>query len=425
MERKGTRSIPVISRRKALGTPMDSLHFDQQHLTKRWQHAKAQFRMIFWDDIHAQVKNQVKSLIQNLIQAEFDFQLGANTYQRSNARRSKRNGFYLRSLETSSGRISDLKIPRARNLDIRFSIFDKWQQVSDSVIQSMLEAYLLSRSASCAQTIIQAFGNSRFSRGFLQRLTRRFEKNLQTWQNRPITKAWPYLFIDGMAVRLRESELSGWCVLWALGMDESRNTEVLGFIIVKSESQEGVERLLRDLKDRGLKPPKLITSDDSRAIENGAAMVFPHVTQQGCTFHKIKAAGNHVSDRKNKKQFLRQASAVYATATGKRSIYNNLENFKQTWKTKEPHALRSFLSGFDRTTTYLNFPKEHWKWIRTDNPMERFIEEVRRWTGRFGYFQGRGNLAIALFSFLAHNNKNLVPSLTVSLPTQKDTISIA
>lgn len=402
---------------------MEQLHFEE-HLTKRWQESKRQFRTRFWEEIQHEIKGQVKFLMEELIQTEFHRQLGAEAYQRTPQRQSKRNGSYFRSLETPMGRISNIKIPRARCLDIRYSLFDRWQQVEDSVLEAMLQAYLMGRSSACAQKIIRSFGHSRFSRGFLQRLTHRFEDNLQAWLNRTITKAWPYLFLDGMIVNVKETELQQWCVLWALGMDENRNIEVLGFVLLKTESQEGCERLLRDLKNRGLKVPKLIISDDSKALQNAAAMVFPHTPQQGCIFHKVKATGRHLKNPKNRRAFLRQAADVYLKASGIQSLNQRLRTFKKKWRPKEPEALQSLLRGFDRTATYLRFPKNHGAWIRTNNPSERFIEEVRDWTRRFGYFQGRGNLYTALFTYLCHRNPELVPSL-IPVPESKDTILIA
>lgn len=406
---------------------MKQLNFEE-NFTTRWRESKHQFRARFWDEIQVQIRGQVKQIMEELVQAEFNDLIGARPYERSGSRRkSKRNGSYFRCLETPVGRIESIRIPRARSLDIRFSLFDRWQQVEDSVLESMLQAYLLGRSSSCAQKIIQAFNHSRFSRGFLQRLTHRFEDNLQIWLNRPITKSWPYLFIDGMVVDVKETYLQQWCVLWALGMNEKRDIEVLGFVVLKTESQEGAERLLRDLKGRGLKAPRLIISDDSKAIENAAAMVFPHTPQQGCVFHKVKAAGKHLRNIKNRKSFLRQAGDIYIKAKTKRAAIQRLRNFRKRWKKKESEAVRSLQSGFDRTLTYFDFPKDHWSWIRTNNPSERFIREVRRWTDRFGYFQGRGNLYTALFTFLCYQNPELVPHLIQSHDSKdlKDTILIA
>ena len=421
----GTSSRAVLTAERNT-VPMNQLNFET-NLTSRWKETKYQFRAQFWDEIQQQMQGQVKEMIEALVQTEFNSLIGAIPYQRSSTRKSKRNGSYLRDLETPVGRIENITIPRARDLDIRFSLFDRWQQVEDSVLESMLQAYLLGRSSSCAQKIIQAFNHSRFSRGFLQRLTHRFEDNLQTWLNRPITTAWPYLFLDGMVVKVKETYLTQWCVLWALGMDEKRNIEVLGFVVLKTESQEGTERLLRDLKGRGLKPPQLIISDDSKAIENAAAMVFPHTPQQGCIFHKVKAAGRYLKNTKNRKPFLRQARDIYTKAKTRRAAIQRLRNFNKRWKKKESKAVRSLQAGFDRTLPYFDFPKDHWTWIRTNNPSERFIREVRRWTTRFGYFQGRGNLYTALFTFLCHYNPKLVPNLypNQSSDLQKDTILIA
>lgn len=421
----GTSLTPVVAGERKL-VPMNQINFDI-HSTFHWQECKRQFRERFWDEIHEQILGQVRQMIQDLLQTEFNALIGARPYERVSNRKNKRNGYYLRSLETRYGRIQELKIPRARSLDIRFSIFDRWQQVEDSVLEAMLQAYLLGRSSSCAQKIIQAFNHSRFSRTFLQRLTHRFEDNLQAWLNRPITTAWPYLFIDGMIVDVKETYLQQWCVLWAMGMDEKRNWEILGFVVLRTESQEGAERLLRDLQGRGLKPPELIISDDSKAIENAAAMVFPHTPQQGCVFHKVKAAGKHLSNVKNRKAFLRQARDIYAKAKTKRAAIQRLRNFKKRWKKKESEATHSLQAGFDRTLAYFDFPEEHWSWIRTNNPMERFIREVRRWTTRFGYFQGRGNLYTALFTYLCHQNPELVPNLNQQADSKKskDTILIA
>lgn len=402
---------------------MEQLYFEE-HLTRRWQESKREFRSRFWDEIQHQIRGQVKQMLEQLIQTEFNGLIGASKYERNGTRKSKRNGSYTRHLESPLGRIENLLIPRARNLDVRFSLFDRWQQVEDSVLESMLQAYLLGRSSSCAQKIIQSFHHSRFSRSFLQRLTHRFEDNLQDWLNRPITTAWPYLFMDGMVVDVKETWLQRWVVLWALGMDENRNWEVLGFVVLRTESQEGAERLLRDLKARGLKAPQLIISDDSKAIENAAAMVFPHTPQQGCIFHKVKAAGNHLKNIRNRKPFLRQARNIYIKAKTKRAAIQRLQNLEKCWKKKEAEAVKSLKTGFDRTLAYFYFPEDHWAWLRTNNLSERFIEEVRRWTQRFGYFQGRGNLYTALFTFLCYQNPELVQNL-YQLQTSKDTILIA
>ena len=112
-------------------------------------------------------------------------------------------------------------------------------------------------------------------------------------------------------------------------------------------------------------------------------------------------------------------------ATGQRSLLQNLEAFRSKWRHRESLAVRSFVTGFGRTMTYLRFPKDHWRWIYTNNSMESLIDKVRDWTHRYGYFQGRGNLYIALFTFIQHKQKQLVPIEDQSVELPKDTILVA
>src|SRR5215211_3459565 len=132
----GTSSRAVLTAERNT-VPMNQLNFET-NLTSRWKESKYQFRAQFWDEIQQQMQGQVKEMIEALVQTEFNSLIGAIPYQRSSTRKSKRNGSYLRDLETPVGRIENITIPRARDLDIRFSLFDRWQQVEDSVLESML-----------------------------------------------------------------------------------------------------------------------------------------------------------------------------------------------------------------------------------------------------------------------------------------------
>lgn len=395
---------------------------DRKNLTSRWNRCKDFFRETFWKQTEQFVLNGLKKMIEEIIEQEVTEAIGAEHSERTPKRKSKRNGYRWRSLKTRYGKIERICIPRARDLGIRFTLFGRWQRVEDSVLDAMLESYLLSRSGSSAQRIIEGFGQGICSRSFLQKLAHRFEEDLRQWHQRPILKNWPYVFIDGMAVRVKELFLSQWVVLWALGMDENHNKEILGFVVVKTESQEAVEQLLRDLKDRGLKSPKLIIRDDSVPIEKAASMVFPHTPQQSCIFHKVKAAGRYLKHTRHKKTFLREAADVYLKAENKRSAFFRARHFYKKWRLKEPRAVKALLWKFETTLSYFRFPKAHWTWIRTNNPLERTIEDVRSWTRRFGYFQGLANLEMALFTFISHYNNEVVPSPFKILSIQKDTL---
>ena len=176
---------------------MEQLNFNSNSTTE-WRNVKNFYHELFWEEVHAKVHKDIKIMMQDQINKEFNMQIGAEKYQRAATREGKRNGYRPRTYEMLGGHIANLKIPRARKLDIRFSVFSLWERVQSKVLNAMVVAYLLGKSSRAAQDIIESFGQSRFSRSYLQRLVKNFEVRLKRYQQRTIQKQYPYIFIDGM-----------------------------------------------------------------------------------------------------------------------------------------------------------------------------------------------------------------------------------
>lgn len=403
---------------------MKQLNFKGNSITE-WREFKKIHQEKFWEDLHARTLKDVKRIIQSQIYEEFDMQIGAGWHKRTNTREDKRNGSRYRNFEILGGYIQDLKIPRSRKIDIRFTIFDKWQRVQTKVLEAMTTAYLLGKSSTTAQDIIEAFGQSRFSRSFLQRLVRNFEQRLKRYRQRKITKSWPYIFIDGMRVKVFDTYLKEQVVIFAFGMDNNHNTELLGWVVTDSEDEASVRSLLIDLKQRGLPEPDLFISDDSGGIRAALKLEYPHVRWQLCSFHKIKNINDHLDNIKNRKGILREAGDIYQFSNNKAEATKRFKAFRRNWYKKEPEAVRLFSRGFEHTLRYFNYPEHMRVSIRTNNPMEQFIGKVRDWTIKFNYFQGKANLELALFTYLCYKSGEIVPELKNEANLEKDTLLVA
>jgi len=205
---------------------MNQLRFCD-YSTTEWREFKRIHKEMFWQELEDKNLKEVQEMIQSKIYEEFDMQIGASKYERAPGKRlDDRNGYRFRSYEIANGHICDLKIPRARRLDIRFTVFDMWERVQPKVLGAMLKTALLARSSSSAQDIIEAFGHSRFSKTFLQKLVNRYENNLKRYLTRPLTKRYEYIFIDGMEVRVYDVYLKKKIVLFAMGMDKNKHKEI-------------------------------------------------------------------------------------------------------------------------------------------------------------------------------------------------------
>ncbi len=403
---------------------MKQLNF-KGYSTTEWRNVKHFYHERFWEDIYGKIGKDIKRIMQDQINEEFDMQIGAERYQRTDTRQDKRMGYRYRSYEVLGHHIADLKIPRAREIDIRFSVFDMWERVQHKVLAAMVTAYLLGRSAKAAQDIIEAFGQSRFSRSFLQRLVKNFEHRLKGYRQRAITKPWPYIFIDGMAVKMHDLYLKDKMVIFAMGMDNEHNTELLGWVISDTEDEASIRSLLIDLKQRGLAEPDLFVSDDSKGITAALRLEYPHTLWQMCAFHKIKNINDHLADIKNRKYILREAGDIYKLSNNKKDAIERFHSFRKNWKHKEPEAVRLFSQGFEHTLRYFELPKDMWVSIYTNNPMEQYIGKLRDWLVRFNYFQGKTNLELAMFTYICYKDGELVSELKDKANIQKNTLLVA
>lgn len=370
--------------------------------TTEWREYLKIVKTMFWDDFEARRRMDAQRMIQDQINEEFEMQIGASWHQKNAPeRQDDRNGYRRRSFEVMNGFIPSFVIPRARNIDIHFSVFGLWERVQPKVLDAMLKAYLYSRGSGATQEIIEAFGQSRFSKSFLQRLVRRFETSLKKYHGRKIDKFWPYVFIDGMAIKFYDGlELKERVVLIAMGMDSKGDKEILGWVTVRSEHETAVRSLLVYLKEKGLKTPNLFITDDAKGIIAALELEYPHVKRQLCAFHKVNNIDAHLEDKENRAAVMRQAGDIYKLSFSRREAIERFGIFIKDWKRLEPEAVRLFKQGFERTLTYFDFPKEDWKSIYTSNPIEQQIGKLRDWLSRFNYFRGQANLDLALYSYV-------------------------
>jgi len=239
-------------------------------------------------------------------------------------------------------------------------------------------------------------------------LVKGFERRLRSFHGRRL-KNWPYVFIDGMAVKVFDTYLKEKVVIVAIGMDDEHRSEILDWVVAESEDEVSVRGLLIDLKRRGLTSPRLFISDDSRGIVTALRLEYPHTAWQLCSFHKISNMQRHLRDITARAEILREAGDIYQLSSTRSEALRRLREFCSRWQRKEPEAVRLFRRGFEDTLRYFDCPQHMWVSLRTNNPLEQLIGKLRDWTHRFNHFQGQTNLELALYTYVCHKNGELVP----------------
>jgi len=388
--------------------PMRSINFSQDNLAVQWQYVKRNLRELGitgqLDDFEAKAHRAIQRLIQDGIYEEFELQIGADRYERVNSRLDTRKGKYERYFTTTFG-TSKIKIPRTRNnnIDITYSLFDKYQRRHKKFDDMVILSIILGLSTRKQRKFFKAFIGDSISHTTASRLLNNLQEDLKEFRTRPIEDKYKYLLVDGLWVHIKEARgVRKRPIVFVLGINLDNKKEIVAFKLAKGETETEVTALLNDLYRRGLqgKNLKVVASDGAKGIKAAIEMVYPYAKWQLCSTHKLRNLSKNIRHKtKNRKKIMPQASRIYKAKTKKQAI-KKFNRFCQKWQDIEPQAIRCFKKDFYDTLSFYDFADDK-NFISTTNHLERDLEEVRRRIKIQGYFKSEKSLNLWIYGIIS------------------------
>jgi transposase-like protein len=347
------------------------------------------------------VRQAVEDVLNDLLDAEADERCGARRYVRSPDRQDTRAGSYHRKLETQAG-VVDLKVPKLRKLPLESAIIDRYRRKESSVEEALVEMYLAGVSVRRVEDITEALWGSRVSSSTVSELNQRIYGRIEEWRTAPLQGEHPYVYLDGIWLkRTWGGEVKNISVLVAIGVNSDGFRDILGVAEGGREDAESWRNFLRYLKGRGLKGVRLVVSDKCLGLTEALGDFFPDAAWQRCVVHfyrNVMAAVPH--DRV--KETLTAVKAIHASedraaARDKaEAVASKLEGMRLA------KAARIIRDGVEETLAYYSFPREHWRSLRTNNPLERLNREIRRRTRVVGAFPDGQSALMLVCARLRH-----------------------
>jgi transposase-like protein len=335
--------------------------------------------------VHEVVRSSVEETLNALLDAEADEICGAQRYERSPDRVDTRAGHYERRLETKAGAVT-LKVPKLRSLPFETAIIQRYRRRESSVEEVLVEMYLAGVSVRRVEDITEALWGTRVSSGTVSRLNQKIYRHIEAWRNREIVGDFPYVYLDGVILKRSWSgEIKNVSVLVAIGVGTDGYRQILGVAEGEKEDLEGWRGFLRHLKDRGLEGVRLIISDACRGLIEAAGEVFPKTDWQRCTVHFYRNVFSHAPNNKVA-EVARMLKAIHAQEDRAAALSKVKEVTARLKAMKLQRAADLVEQKAVETLTYYGFPSNHWRQIRTNNPLERIIREIRRRTRVVGAF---------------------------------------
>jgi putative transposase len=331
------------------------------------------------------VRHSVEETLNQMLEAEADRLCHAEKYQRSEARQDTRAGFYRRKLHTKAGEVT-LNMPKLRRQTFETAIIERYRRREASVEEALIEMYLAGVSVRRVEDITEALWGTKVSPGTISKLNQKVYKSIDTWRNRPIAEAFPYVYLDGVVLkRSWAGEVSNVSVLVAIGVNDSGYRKILGIAEGAKEDKAGWSSFLRHLKERGLAGVWLFTTDACLGLVESIADFFPEAKCQRCTVHFYRNIFSHVP-RRRMAVVADMLKAIHAAEDLKAAQRKALEVGEKLEAMRLANAAKMLREGVEQTLTYYHFPREHRRRIRTNNALERIIREIRRRTRVVGAF---------------------------------------
>lgn len=353
------------------------------------------------DHLGEMVRDTVEEALNGLLEAEAEKMCGAARYERTAERKDSRAGHYERGLETKAGRVT-LQVPKLRKATFETAIIERYRRRESSVEEALVEMYLAGVSVRRVEDITEALWGSRVSSGTVSRLNQKIYGKIEEWRNAPIEGPHRFVYLDGISLkRSWGGEVRNVSVLVAIGVNSEGYREILGVMEGAKEDAESWRNFLRHLKDRGLTGVELVISDKSLGLLEVLGEFFPEARWQRCVVHFYRNVFSVVPKGKSK-EVAAMLKAIHAqedleSAREKaRAVAVKLESMKLG------NAAKKVVEGADETLSYMNFPREYWLRIRTNNPIERIMREIRRRTRVVGCFPDGKSALMLVAARLRH-----------------------
>ena len=331
-----------------------------------------------------------RQLLAQAIEAEVESHIlaHADLTDDNGRRRVVRHGYLPeRDIQTGIGAV-EVKAPRVRDrdpgapggrIDFTSSILPRYLRRSKSVAELLPWLYLKGiSSGGFGEALSALLGPDApgLSASTIARLKTLWWEQYVAWQKRDLSaKRYVYFWADGVYFSPRLDH-ERQCILVIIAADANGHKDIIGLMDGYRESEQSWKELLLDLKRRGLeRGPDLAVGDGALGFWKALRQVYGQAREQRCWVHKTANVLNKMpkSLQAKAKGHLHD---IWMAET-KEEAGKAFDYFLSAYGAKYDKAVRCLEKDRDVLLTFYDFPAEHWKHVRTSNPIESTFATVR------------------------------------------------
>jgi len=332
------------------------------------------------------VREALTFVLQALIDAEATAAIGADRYERSEARTTQRNGGRPRVLSTKAGDVN-LRIPKLREGSFFPSLLEPRRRIDKALWSVVMEAYVHGVSTRKVDDLVAALGvDSGISKSTVSRICAELDEGVAAFANRSLSQVeFPYVFVDATYVKAHEGpQVVSKAIVIATGVAATGEREVLGVAVGDSEDGAFWTAFLRGLRARGLAGVRLVISDAHEGLKGAIAAVFVGASWQRCRVHFMRNVLAKVP--KGSVDMVAAAVRTIFAQPSSEEASAQLDKVAGMLGRQFPKVEAMLVDHKTELLAFAAFPTSHWKKLWSTNPLERVNKEIKRRTDVVGIF---------------------------------------
>jgi putative transposase len=351
------------------------------------------------------LRESLKWVVQQLMEAEVSELIGAEHGERSEDRLTHRNGYRGRRWDTRAGEI-ELAIPKLRRGSYFPTFLEPRKRSEQALVAVVQEAYVAGVSTRKVDQVVESLG-LRVSRSEVSRVCEGLDEQVEAFRGRPLEGRYPYLWLDAKVEKVRDGgRVVRKCLVIAHGVHETGRREVIGMEVGECETEVFWTGFLRGLVSRGLVGVQLAVSDAHQGLKAAIAKVLS-VPWQRCTVHFLRDCLGHA--RQDQHGLLGALIRPIFNQDEREQARDRLSEAVAHLESKLPKVASLLEEAEEDVLAFYAFPAEHRRKIRSTNPLERVNREIGRRTDVVGIFPNdRALLRLAASLVIEQNDEWLV-----------------
>jgi transposase-like protein len=297
---------------------------------------------------------------------------------------NSRNGTRSKTVITDIGPV-EVDVPRDRTGTFEPIIVAKRQRRLGGVDQMVLSlsAKGLTHGEICAH--LEEIYATKVSKETITRITDRVIETMGEWQNRPLERVYPVVFIDAINVKIREGQVANRPIYVAAGVTVDGERDILGLWV--GEGGEGAKywhHVLTEIKNRGTQDVCILVCDGLTGLPDAVAGVWPQTIVQTCVVHLLRNSFRYAS-RRDWPAIAKDLKPVY-TAPTEAAALDRLADFAERWEARYPAIVKLWENAWAEFVPFLSFDPEVRAVIYTTNAIESINARIRKAVKARGHF---------------------------------------